>query len=114
MKVPFGLDPPYWIEDPEFDIEFHVRHIALSKPGDWRQLCIQAPRSRSSTRCWCAAGRVWRSKRDEQQAPGSVLRGHAAMNRRLVFDFARQGADCELGVFQGEVVGVHLLEGHVA
>ena len=42
--VPFGLDHPYWIEDPEFDLEFHVRHIALPRPGDWRQLCIQAAR----------------------------------------------------------------------
>ncbi len=36
----FGFDTPYWIEDPDFDLEFHVRHIALPKPGDWRQLCI--------------------------------------------------------------------------
>ena len=27
-----------------FDIEFHVRHIALPHPGDWRQLCIQIAR----------------------------------------------------------------------
>ena len=44
VRVPFDLDHPYWIEDPDFDIEFHVRHIALPKPGDWRQLCIQAAR----------------------------------------------------------------------
>lgn len=44
VRVPFDLDHPYWIEDPEFDIEFHVRHIALPKPGDWRQLCIQVAR----------------------------------------------------------------------
>lgn len=44
VRVPFDLDHPYWIEDPEFDIEFHVRHIALPKPGDWRQLCIQVSR----------------------------------------------------------------------
>ena len=43
-KVPLALDRPYWIEDPDFDLEFHVRHIALPKPGDWRQLCIQAAR----------------------------------------------------------------------
>jgi len=42
--VPLSLDHPYWIEDPDFDLEFHVRHIALPKPGDWRQLCIQAAR----------------------------------------------------------------------
>ena len=31
--VPFGLDQPYWIEDPDFDIEFHVRESALPSPG---------------------------------------------------------------------------------
>ena len=44
VHVPFNLDHPYWIEDDAFDLEFHVRHIALPKPGDWRQLCIQAAR----------------------------------------------------------------------
>lgn len=42
--VPMSLDHPYWIDDPDFDLEFHVRHIALPKPGDWRQLCIQTAR----------------------------------------------------------------------
>ena len=40
VRVPFNLDYPYWINDPDFDLEYHVRHIALPKPGDWRQLCI--------------------------------------------------------------------------
>ncbi|WAC24346.1 WS/DGAT/MGAT family O-acyltransferase [Blastomonas sp. SL216] len=44
VKVPLNLDYPYWIEDPDFDLEYHVRHVALPKPGDWRQLCIQAAR----------------------------------------------------------------------
>jgi WS/DGAT/MGAT family acyltransferase len=44
VRVPMDLDHPYWIEDPDFDLEFHVRHIALPKPGDWRQLCIQVAR----------------------------------------------------------------------
>jgi len=44
VRVPFDLDYPYWIEDKEFDLEYHVRHVALPKPGDWRQLCIQAAR----------------------------------------------------------------------
>lgn len=47
MEVPFDLDYPYWINDPDFDLEFHVRHIALPQPGDWRQLCIQASRLHS-------------------------------------------------------------------
>ncbi len=44
VEVPLNLDYPYWINDPDFDLEFHVRHIALPKPGDWRQLCIQLSR----------------------------------------------------------------------
>lgn len=44
VNVPFNLDHPYWVDDDDFDLEFHVRHIALPKPGDWRQLCIQAAR----------------------------------------------------------------------
>ncbi|TRD10586.1 wax ester/triacylglycerol synthase family O-acyltransferase [Erythrobacter insulae] len=44
VRVPLDLDYPYWIEDPDFDLEYHVRHVALPKPGDWRQLCIQTAR----------------------------------------------------------------------
>ncbi|MEZ5502055.1 MAG: wax ester/triacylglycerol synthase family O-acyltransferase [Halioglobus sp.] len=42
-----GLDTPYWVEDPDFDLEFHVRHLALPKPGDWRQFCILLARLQS-------------------------------------------------------------------
>ena len=35
-----GLDTPYWVEDQSFGLEFHLRHLALPKPGDWRQLSI--------------------------------------------------------------------------
>jgi WS/DGAT/MGAT family acyltransferase len=47
VTVPLTLDRPYWVEDPDFDVEFHVRHIALPHPGDWRQLCIQVARLHS-------------------------------------------------------------------
>ncbi|HVM10764.1 MAG TPA: wax ester/triacylglycerol synthase family O-acyltransferase [Acidimicrobiales bacterium] len=38
VEVPFGLDHPFWIEDPHFDLDFHVRHSAVPPPGDERQL----------------------------------------------------------------------------
>ncbi|MDA0182822.1 wax ester/triacylglycerol synthase family O-acyltransferase [Solirubrobacter phytolaccae] len=38
VQVPLGLDLPYWVEDPDFDLEFHVRETALPAPGDDRQL----------------------------------------------------------------------------
>ncbi len=44
LRVPLELDYPYWVEDERFDLEYHVRHIALPAPGDWRQFCIQASR----------------------------------------------------------------------
>src|SRR4051794_40387667 len=44
VSVPLGLDQPYWIEDPGFNIEYHVREIALPAPGDDRQLAEQAAR----------------------------------------------------------------------
>jgi len=44
VRVPFDLDYPYWIEDKDFDLEYHIRHVALPQPGDWRQLCILAAR----------------------------------------------------------------------
>ncbi len=44
QRVPLGLGHPYWVDDPHFDLEYHVRHIALPKPGDWRQFCIQTSR----------------------------------------------------------------------
>ena len=47
VEVPLGLDQPYWIEDPDFDIEYHVRELALPAPGDDRQLTEQAARLHS-------------------------------------------------------------------
>ena len=44
VRVPLDLDHPYWVEDEHFDLEFHVRHIRLPEPADWRQLCITVAR----------------------------------------------------------------------
>ena len=37
-EVPLGLDHPFWINDPDFDLEFHVRHTAVPPPGSDEQL----------------------------------------------------------------------------
>jgi WS/DGAT/MGAT family acyltransferase len=44
IEVPFGIDHPYWVEDPDFDLEYHVREIGLPAPGDDRQLAEQVAR----------------------------------------------------------------------
>ncbi len=38
MYVPLSIDYPYWVDDPHFDIDLHLTHIALPKPGGWKEL----------------------------------------------------------------------------
>jgi len=45
--VPFGLDHPYWIDDPSFDLDFHLRELALPGPGTDAQLAEQVARLHS-------------------------------------------------------------------
>jgi WS/DGAT/MGAT family acyltransferase len=40
QTVPLRWDHPYWKRGGHFDPEFHIRHVAVPQPGDWRQLCI--------------------------------------------------------------------------
>ena len=44
LNVPLGLDQPYWIDDPDFDIEYHIRELALPRPGSEAQLAEQVAR----------------------------------------------------------------------
>jgi diacylglycerol O-acyltransferase / wax synthase len=44
LTVPLGLDQPYWIDDANFDIEYHVRELALPRPGSDAQLTEQVSR----------------------------------------------------------------------
>jgi WS/DGAT/MGAT family acyltransferase len=44
LNVPLGLDQPYWIDDADFDIEYHVRELALPRPGSAAQLTEQVSR----------------------------------------------------------------------
>lgn len=43
-RLPFDYDFPYWVEDKDFDLEAHISHARLPRPGDWRQFCIQVAR----------------------------------------------------------------------
>ncbi len=38
QPAPANLSAPLWVDDSSFDINYHVRHIALPKPGSMRQL----------------------------------------------------------------------------
>jgi WS/DGAT/MGAT family acyltransferase len=36
--VPFGIGKPYWVEDPAFNLDMHLQHVALPSPGSWKEL----------------------------------------------------------------------------
>ncbi len=38
VEVPFSMDRPFWVDDPDFNIDDHLHHTALPKPGGWKQL----------------------------------------------------------------------------
>jgi WS/DGAT/MGAT family acyltransferase len=43
-QVPFGLDYPYWIDDPDFDVEYHVRELAIPPPPTDEKVAEQVAR----------------------------------------------------------------------
>lgn len=43
-NVPLGLDHPYWVEEAEIDLGYHVREMALASPGNDSQLADQVAR----------------------------------------------------------------------
>jgi diacylglycerol O-acyltransferase len=44
VPVPFNADHPYWMEDGDFDLEYHIRRIAVPRPADWNALYKLAAR----------------------------------------------------------------------
>ena len=46
--MPFDLANPVWIEDDDLDLDYHVRHTVLPKPGTQEQLEALAARLHSS------------------------------------------------------------------
>jgi diacylglycerol O-acyltransferase / wax synthase len=46
--MPFDLSNPVWVEDEAVDLDYHVRHVSLPKPGSNRQLQQYVARLHSS------------------------------------------------------------------
>ena len=42
--IPFELGRPVWVDDPHFNLPYHLRHSALPKPGSSEQLRATAAR----------------------------------------------------------------------
>ena len=95
-EVPLGLDHPYWVEDPDFDLDFHVRHTAVAPPGDDRQVgdlvarIIGRPldRSRPLWESYVDRGHARRTLRDPHQGP--PRHGRRGIGRRAPHADARR------------------------
>ncbi len=63
-NAPLGLNHPLWIEDEDFNLDYHLRHVALPAPRDHKALCkfmsevyaYQLDRSRPLWKCWVVEG----------------------------------------------------------
>jgi diacylglycerol O-acyltransferase len=61
---PLGFNHPMWIDDPDFKIDHHLKHVACPAPGDQKALCElisslyadQLDRSRPLWKCWVIEG----------------------------------------------------------
>tara|TARA_R110002153_G_scaffold229514_1_gene382630 strand:+ start:3127 stop:4962 length:1836 start_codon:yes stop_codon:yes gene_type:complete len=38
LHVPLNLDYPYWVDDPNFDIDLHINRLKLPDPANWKTL----------------------------------------------------------------------------
>ena len=54
LPSPLGLGYPLWVDDPDFNLDYHLRHVACPAPGDQRALC----RFMSSAKITTMLGRV--------------------------------------------------------
>jgi diacylglycerol O-acyltransferase len=112
VTVPLGLDHPYWIDDADFDIEFHIRELALPAPGSDKQLSEQV--ARLHARPLDRSRPLW-----ELYLITGLQGGHAAVYSKIhhaaidgvsggdllsaVLDVSPEGRPMpEVGVFEGE------------
>ncbi len=63
-STPIDSGRPVWVDDPSFNLDYHIRHTALPPPGGWEQLCAltarifsqQLDRSRPLWEMWLIEG----------------------------------------------------------
>jgi WS/DGAT/MGAT family acyltransferase len=104
VKMPFDLANPVWMQDPDVDLDYHVRRIVLPKPGSMAQLEAYVGRLHSSL--LDRSRPLWEIYVIEGLASGqaamysklhhAAVDGQAAVElARVLFDTAPKGREIE-------------------
>jgi diacylglycerol O-acyltransferase / wax synthase len=102
QPTPANLGAPKWVDDPAFDLRFHVRHVALPKPGSMRQLLDLASliavdpfdRSRPLWQFWIVDGLRGGKSALVQKMHHSIIDGEGGIQLSLEYlDFARDAPE---------------------
>ena len=80
--VPLRPGPPEWVDDPQFNLRYHIRHTALPAPGSDEQLRMLAARvfsqrldrSKPLWEMWLVDRRRGRALRARHQEPPRARR----------------------------------------
>src|SRR5437764_1000661 len=90
--VPLGLDYPYWIDDLDFDLEYHVRELAATLPNiEDVAVLAQIPGAKLVGRTTATAARLLRGgehrvlERSALEPPRTEFNGHVSPHRRFSF-----------------------------
>ena len=96
--VPFDLSRPVWVDDPRFNLGYHVRHTAMPAPGDeehlrrlvGRLMSQQLDRHKPLWEMWVAEGLSGGTLGADLQDP--PLHGRRGLGHRPAHRPARRGA----------------------
>ncbi|MEV0133304.1 wax ester/triacylglycerol synthase family O-acyltransferase [Dactylosporangium sp. NPDC050688] len=94
-QLPLDVGPPVWVEDPAFDLTYHIRRTGLPAPGDDAALCRlvarlmaqRLDRDRPLWECWVIeglAGNRWAVLTKVHHCMADGVSGNALY--RIVFD----------------------------
>jgi diacylglycerol O-acyltransferase / wax synthase len=115
QPAPVNLSAPTWVDDPDFDIDLHVRRIAVPKPGSLRQVLDLATlitldpfeRTRPLWQFTVIEGLRGGSAALVQKMHHTITDGEGGVQMALQYlDFARDAPDPEpLAAAAADVVG---------
>lgn len=111
LTVPFGLGRPVWVDDPHFNIEYHVRQTALPAPGDdaklkrltARIMSQQLDRSKPLWEMWFAEGLGGDRWALISKTHHCLVDGTSGVDiMSVILDVAREGQEVEPEVWRPE------------